>query len=94
MALSMQSFTNDEVTLAGPLEVKVSRIGGGKLGMTAHVTFHDPNATMSEDNEKPDPVYTKNYSFDASVADGSENHIRQAYLAIKAIPEFSGASDI
>jgi len=94
MALSMQSFTNDEVTLSGPLEIKVSRIGGGKLGMTAHVTFHNPNAPMSEDNEKPDPVYSKNYSFDASVADGSANHIRQAYLAIKTRAEFAGATDV
>jgi hypothetical protein len=33
------------------------------------------------------------YSFEPSVAEGSENFIKQAYLYLKTLPEFSGAED-
>jgi hypothetical protein len=37
--------------------------------------------------------YERMYSFEPSVADGSPNFIKQAYLYLKTLPEFSGAED-
>jgi hypothetical protein len=37
--------------------------------------------------------FDRSYSFEPSVADGSENFIKQAYLYLKTLPEFSGAED-
>jgi hypothetical protein len=37
--------------------------------------------------------FDRSYSFEPSVAEGSENFIKQAYLYLKTLPEFSGAED-
>jgi hypothetical protein len=37
--------------------------------------------------------YERSYSFEPSVDDGSPNFIKQAYLYLKTLPEFSGAED-
>lgn len=37
--------------------------------------------------------YERSYNFEPSVADGSPNFIKQAYLYLKTLPEFSGAVD-
>jgi hypothetical protein len=37
--------------------------------------------------------FERSYSFEPSVADGSPNFIKQAYLYLKTLPEFSGAED-
>jgi len=37
--------------------------------------------------------FDHSYSFEPSVADGSPNFIKQAYLYLKTLPEFSGAED-
>jgi len=38
-------------------------------------------------------AFERSYSFEPSVADDSENFIKQAYLYLKTLPEFSGAED-
>jgi hypothetical protein len=35
----------------------------------------------------------KHYKFTASVSDGAENFIKQAYAHLKTLPEFAGATD-
>lgn len=37
--------------------------------------------------------YECSYFFEPSVADGSPNFIKQAYLHLKTLPEFAGAED-
>jgi len=37
--------------------------------------------------------YKCQYAFAPSVADGSSNFIRQAYIYLKTLPEFAGAED-
>lgn len=37
--------------------------------------------------------FHRSYSFQPSVAEGSTNFIKQAYLHLKTLPEFSGAED-
>jgi len=37
--------------------------------------------------------YERSYTFEPSIADGSPNFIKQAYLYLKTLPEFSGAED-
>lgn len=37
--------------------------------------------------------FQRSYSFQPSVADESQNFIKQAYLYLKTLPEFSGAED-
>jgi hypothetical protein len=39
-------------------------------------------------------IATKRYAFTPSVADGSDNFIKQAYLHLKSLPEFAGAVDV
>lgn len=38
-------------------------------------------------------TFHRSYFFQPSVADGSPNFIKQAYLYLKTLPEFSGAED-
>jgi hypothetical protein len=37
--------------------------------------------------------FDRSYSFEPSVSEGSPNFIKQAYLYLKTLPEFSGAED-
>jgi hypothetical protein len=39
-------------------------------------------------------IRTEGYTGDISVADGSENAFKQAYLYLKTLPEFSNAEDV
>jgi len=40
------------------------------------------------------PIDSKRYAFTPSVAEGSNNFIKQAYLHLKTLPEFAGAVDV
>jgi len=61
---------------------KVTSVTGGKDGLTINV-FHTGDVAK----------YERSYSFEPSVADGSPNFIKQAYLHLKTLPEFAGAED-
>ncbi len=62
--------------------VRVKTILGGKETAKAVVEFTDGAVN-----------FTKDYTFDVSVADGAPNHIKQAYSYLKSLPEFEGAED-
>lgn len=62
--------------------IKVVAISGGKEQLRVSVGF-------SEGVKE----FVKNYSFAPSFANGSTNFIAQAYMHLKTLPEFAGASD-
>jgi hypothetical protein len=61
---------------------KVTSINGNKSKL---------NITVSHISDVA--KYDRSYSFEPSVADGSPNFVKQAYLYLKTLPEFSGAED-
>jgi hypothetical protein len=61
---------------------KISSITGNKTKLTITVSHIADVAT-----------FNRSYVFEPSVADGSENFIKQGYLYLKTLPEFSGAED-
>jgi hypothetical protein len=61
---------------------KISSITGNKTKLTINVSYIGDVAS-----------FNRSYSFEPSVADGSTNFIKQAYLYLKTLPEFSGAED-
>jgi len=62
---------------------KVICVSGSKEMLTATVNF------SNDDNQ-----YSKDYSFTPSVADNSDNFIKQAYAHLKTLDEFAGATDV
>lgn len=62
--------------------IKIANVDGDKDAMGMNVSISDGERTLS-----------KHYSFTPSVADGSENFIRQGYEYLKTLPEFAGAVD-
>lgn len=61
---------------------KVISVHGGKNKLSVNVSHSSDEAT-----------FDRLYSFEPSVADSSPNFIKQAYLYLKTLPEFSGAED-
>jgi hypothetical protein len=61
---------------------KITSISGSKTRLKFNVSHIGDVAT-----------FERSYSFEPSVADGSHNFIKQAYLYLKTLPEFSGAED-
>lgn len=61
---------------------KITSINGNK-------SYLDVNVSHVGDVAK----FERSYSFKPSVDDGSPNFIKQAYLYLKTLPEFSGAED-
>jgi hypothetical protein len=61
---------------------KITSISGNKTRLNVSV-LHVGDVAMFE----------RSYNFEPSVAEGSENFIKQAYLYLKTLPEFSGAED-
>lgn len=61
---------------------KITSISGNKTKLTVKVSHIGDVAS-----------FDSSYSFEPSVADGAENFIKQAYLYLKTLPEFSGAED-
>jgi hypothetical protein len=61
---------------------KVISVQGSKNSLEFSVSFGGDEAG-----------YVKKYKFEPSVADGSSNFIKQAYLYLKTLPEFAGAED-
>jgi hypothetical protein len=61
---------------------KIASISGNKNRLIVNVSHVGDVAS-----------FDRSYSFEPSVAEGSENFIKQAYLYLKTLPEFSGAED-
>jgi hypothetical protein len=61
---------------------KITSISGNKNMLNINVSHIGDVST-----------YERLYSFEPSVADGSPNFIKQAYMYLKTLPEFSGAED-
>lgn len=61
---------------------KVVSVSGNKNRLNVNVLHSGDGAT-----------FERSYSFQPSVADGSPNFIKQAYLYLKTLPDFSGAED-
>jgi hypothetical protein len=61
---------------------KVASIQGNKSQLTIDVCFESDSAR-----------YIQQYSFQPSMDEGSVNFIKQAYLHLKTLPDFSGAED-
>jgi len=62
--------------------IKVDSVYGDKTQLTANVSFK--GETQS---------FNKQYQIPASVENGSDNFIAQAYTHLKTLPEFAGAVD-
>ena len=65
--------------------IKIDEISGGKEKLRTDVVFYE--------KEGGNIVQRRGYSFTPSVADDSENFIRQGYEYLKTLPEFAGAVD-
>ena len=61
---------------------KITSISGDKTRLNVTVLHSDDVSR-----------YERTYGFEPSVADGSANFIKQAYLHLKTLPEFSGSED-
>jgi hypothetical protein len=61
---------------------KVTAIRGNKNELKFDVSHSNDTKT-----------FQRSYFFRPSIADGSPNFIKQAYLYLKTLPEFSGAED-
>lgn len=68
------------------LYVQVNSINGDKRGMLANVFIR-----LSADGRI---LKRESISFTPSVGDDDGNFIKQAYLYMKTLPEYSGASDV
>jgi|SaaInlStandDraft_3_1057020.scaffolds.fasta_scaffold100827_2 hypothetical protein len=63
--------------------IKVMSISGDKQNMTYHVAFINLDTTVD----------SVNHSFTPDMLSG-DNFIKQAYLHLKTLPEFVGATDV
>lgn len=63
--------------------VKICAVSGSKDWVDMRVQFYESGTSKLQ----------KTYRFTPSVADGSENFIRQGYEYLKTLPEFSRAVD-
>jgi hypothetical protein len=61
---------------------KITSINGNKTNL---------NITVSHVGDVA--KFERSYSFEPSVSEGSLNFIKQGYLYLKTLPEFSGAED-
>jgi hypothetical protein len=61
---------------------RITTISGSKTKLNIKVLHIGDAAT-----------FERSYSFEPLVSDGSENFIKQAYLYLKTLPDFSGAED-
>lgn len=66
--------------------IKIGEIKGGKSLLIAYADYHKTSSSGS--------ILRKKFSFVPSVADGSDNFIKQAYEHLKALSEFSDAIDV
>ena len=65
---------------------QITAIDGDKEKLKIRVTTYN-------DATKQQVIGQRFYAFTPSVADGSENFIRQGYEYLKTLPEFAGAVD-
>ena len=80
--------TIDKVAFGQIIEVpdcycKIVRVSGDKSGVTAIVEFTSAGVQ-----------FDRAYSFVPSVADGSDNFIKQGYEHLKTLDEFYGCIDV
>ncbi len=66
--------------------IKVTSIKGDKGIMSFMVDYHKASDQGS--------IHQKRFTFTPSVADGSDNFIKQAYAHLKTLAEFSGSEDV
>lgn len=81
--------TIDKVAFGQIIEIpdcycKIVRVSGDKAGVTMIVEFSVSGARQ----------FDKSYSFVPSVADGSDNFIKQGYEHLKTLDEFYGSIDV
>jgi hypothetical protein len=73
-------IVRDETTEHISFYVKVEKVSGDKNQVSGLVSFSSD--TLS---------FTRNYAFTPNM--NNDNFIKQAYLYLKTLPEFSGATD-
>lgn len=66
--------------------VVVDSIEGSKFGMSMLVVAYRTET-------KEDVIFRKRFQFTPSVANGSENFLKQAYNHLKTLSEFAGGED-
>jgi hypothetical protein len=66
--------------------IKVTDMKGNKELMSFMVDYHKASDQGS--------IHQKRFTFTPSVADNSNNFIKQAYVYLKTLPEFSGSEDV
>ena len=66
--------------------ISVYKVDGTKNALSVHLDAH-------KDKTKTDLIWRKVFMFSPSVKEDSKNFIEQAYLYIKNLPDFVGATD-
>lgn len=79
---SIGTVQNGTEKITFPAVCKITSVSGNKTSLNVSVSHVGDVAR-----------FERAYSFEPSVAEGSENFIKQAYLYLKTLPEFSGAED-
>lgn len=77
------TIERDPTAITDTFYVKVLKVYGSKTGVKADVHFGGETLTFFD-----------TYEFKPDTNDNSPNFIRQAYLHMKTLPEFSGAEDV
>lgn len=90
MALSKTITTSHGLEIPNAY-IRVDRLGGNKNNLDIKVSVYVSDQTQ---NEGYPWVEQYTYSFAPSVETGAENFVKQAYLYLKTLPEFSDAVDI
>lgn len=83
IATQYGKLDSGESSISKNCYAKVESVTGTKNQMVARVSF----ATDA------DTLFFK-YQFSPSVAEGSQNFIKQAYEHLKTLPEFAGATNV
>jgi hypothetical protein len=81
-AYSSDDFIEKEVVVE-KCYVKIEKVSGDKEALMLNVGYYDQTRLLK----------TARFAFTPSVADGSENFIRQGYEYLKTLPEFARAVD-
>ena len=89
MALNKSIITNSGVSLVNTY-IRIDTVSGCKNNILLTVNSYVSQETF---NEGKAYLEQKFYAFTPSIADGSENFIKQGYNYLKTLDEYTGATD-
>ena len=80
--MNSQRFPNGTNSIDADAYIRVSAVFAKK-----------PTSVIDVEIKIGDIAFIENYRFEADLANGAENHIKQAYVYLKTLPRFAGSVD-